>query len=695
MAVTVASLAIHLRLQTDPVAAVPEPTNTVLTGLLAWASADAARRAPMADESSLDQAIIAMCGYVYDAPPSRRGEGYANAWRSSGAAEMLRPWVRRRAVVLGVVDAPGEGGGAAPSGGGAAPSGATADVIVEQIGDTNPTLALTGDQVWHGSGIFIPASVDLLMLTTNVPLLMTEATSRIVWWAAVRRQPAGVVGEAYADDSITSIYRIGHDAAGQLLLGSSAQAASIVFVRADRLLTATARGGAGGLTRSEIQRLIDASLGDDPTGGILIGAVQVWARAGNSAAIPADKLALAVDSLARSSAANALMAGETALAASKAAAGAAGDAAGVADAAAGAADTAKAAADAAQTAADGAQTAADGAQTAADGAKTAADTKLTQTETDARVVAGVLPWSLTDNLDLVPQDKLPAPDDEVVARGLESLTAQSRLQAKAIIGLPAFTRNDNNDSTSNAKATRDTLGVFTPLIADTVFGTRTALALAAPVANQTRWVLLRRRVSDVAANPDDLYFARSIRPGETKEFDFNHLLTADASHAIYGAEIDADYTFLTVGVYRRRVSVSDTVAAVSWARAGNTELIPSAKLPVGGSTPIVGADALFTVTSTTSVAPGANWTARSIKIIEWTVQSAPPALGIWLKTIKTGKVATWVLIPFGSRVTGNRAQTSDGTGFSSVAPGYSVTGWRLTFGTFHGDAFTVEGYYAQ
>ena len=104
MAVTVGKLAVVLRIQTDPEAEVTEPHGTVLEDLLTWAQQECDARAPGASPAARDQAIYGLCGYVYDAPSSRRGEAYANAWRNSGADTILRRWVVRRAVVL-----PGDG----------------------------------------------------------------------------------------------------------------------------------------------------------------------------------------------------------------------------------------------------------------------------------------------------------------------------------------------------------------------------------------------------------------------------------------------------------------------------------------------------------------------------------------------------------------------------------------------------------
>lgn len=117
MAVTVGKLAQALRIQTDATADVAEPHKTILTDLLAWAEAEVSASAPRAPEVHSDQAIIVMCGYVYDSPSARRGESYANAWSNSGASTILRRYVQRRAVVLD----------------GEAPAGSTGGPGVDQV----------------------------------------------------------------------------------------------------------------------------------------------------------------------------------------------------------------------------------------------------------------------------------------------------------------------------------------------------------------------------------------------------------------------------------------------------------------------------------------------------------------------------------------------------------------------------------
>ena len=110
MAVSVADLAIDLRLLATPPAAgestsVPPGLATaqvaILTRLLATAETLVAERAPGAPDPLKDAATLAIAAYMYDRPTAGAGSRYANAWSFSGASEILTAHVRRRARVIG------------------------------------------------------------------------------------------------------------------------------------------------------------------------------------------------------------------------------------------------------------------------------------------------------------------------------------------------------------------------------------------------------------------------------------------------------------------------------------------------------------------------------------------------------------------------------------------------------------------
>ena len=110
MAVSVTQLAQSLRL-TDGEAAPTGSMLGILERLLGVGEAVVELRAPGAPQVTKDEAIVSMASYLYDRPKAAAESSYANAWRFSGAASIVAPWVVQR---LG--DASGEA--LPPSGGG-------------------------------------------------------------------------------------------------------------------------------------------------------------------------------------------------------------------------------------------------------------------------------------------------------------------------------------------------------------------------------------------------------------------------------------------------------------------------------------------------------------------------------------------------------------------------------------------------
>ena len=67
-----------------------------LTDLLAYASAEVTRIAPLAPDAVHDRAAISIVGYLYDRPTAGREMAYANVVRNSGAGAMLLPYRTHR-----------------------------------------------------------------------------------------------------------------------------------------------------------------------------------------------------------------------------------------------------------------------------------------------------------------------------------------------------------------------------------------------------------------------------------------------------------------------------------------------------------------------------------------------------------------------------------------------------------------------
>ena len=95
MAVTlsVAELAAALRLNDSA------DETAEVTRLLGYVSIAIPNHAPNAPDTVHNEAARRLGGYIFDQPEASRGDSYANAMRSSGAARMLLPYrVTGRAI---------------------------------------------------------------------------------------------------------------------------------------------------------------------------------------------------------------------------------------------------------------------------------------------------------------------------------------------------------------------------------------------------------------------------------------------------------------------------------------------------------------------------------------------------------------------------------------------------------------------
>ena len=122
MALTIDALATAMRLD-NPLE--PE-TSALLTRLLGVGRAIVDLHAPDAPEAVQDEAIIRIAAYLYDMPEAPAGSRYAMAWKNSGAASLLGPWIVRSASIISAAN------GKLPDGEGrSAVSGIDADTIRE------------------------------------------------------------------------------------------------------------------------------------------------------------------------------------------------------------------------------------------------------------------------------------------------------------------------------------------------------------------------------------------------------------------------------------------------------------------------------------------------------------------------------------------------------------------------------------
>ena len=79
---------------------VPMYYRTILTPNLAAATALVEARAPDAPDAAHNKAVVQIVGYWLDAPPAAPQRFGYNAWLHSGAAQILGPFIERRAEAI-------------------------------------------------------------------------------------------------------------------------------------------------------------------------------------------------------------------------------------------------------------------------------------------------------------------------------------------------------------------------------------------------------------------------------------------------------------------------------------------------------------------------------------------------------------------------------------------------------------------
>ena len=79
---------------------VPMYYRTILTPNLAAATALVEARAPNAPDAAHNKAVVQIVGYWMESPPSAPQRFGFNAWLQSGAAQILAPFIERRAQAI-------------------------------------------------------------------------------------------------------------------------------------------------------------------------------------------------------------------------------------------------------------------------------------------------------------------------------------------------------------------------------------------------------------------------------------------------------------------------------------------------------------------------------------------------------------------------------------------------------------------
>ena len=103
MSVTLAlgDLANQVRVSpTDDAADIPKGYVVILTRDLEAATSMVERRAPEAPDSAQNKAVVQIVGYWLESPQSPPQRFGFNAWLHSGAAQILAPFIERRAAAI-------------------------------------------------------------------------------------------------------------------------------------------------------------------------------------------------------------------------------------------------------------------------------------------------------------------------------------------------------------------------------------------------------------------------------------------------------------------------------------------------------------------------------------------------------------------------------------------------------------------
>ena len=99
--ITLGRLAEEVRVSaTDASSDVPTHYVNVLTTNLAAATALVEARAPEAPDDAMNKAVIAVVDYWLESPPAAAQRFGFNAYLQSGAAQMLAPFIQRRAQAI-------------------------------------------------------------------------------------------------------------------------------------------------------------------------------------------------------------------------------------------------------------------------------------------------------------------------------------------------------------------------------------------------------------------------------------------------------------------------------------------------------------------------------------------------------------------------------------------------------------------
>ena len=202
----------------------------------------------------LNEACVRFCAYLYDAPHTARGDGFANALRFSGAARFLLPY---RLHAAGTIGEAVEAANAAVG---------TADNAVTDVSVSGSTLRIT----------FADGTVREEAFTATGTAV--DQTARDA--AAAASSAAAAAATAAADATTTANGAAAAAATANTTANAAADAAAMA-----RPMPATPNEAAAGTSttiRSWTAALIRAAI---------LAVVPAWARTGDTSALPVTKIA--------------------------------------------------------------------------------------------------------------------------------------------------------------------------------------------------------------------------------------------------------------------------------------------------------------------------------------------------------------------------------------------------------------------
>ena len=98
---TLGDLAAQVRVSaTDDASDIPSGYVEILVRDLAAATSMVEGRAPDAPDDAQNKAVVQIVGYWLESPPSNPQRFGYNAWLQSGAAQILAPFIERRAQAI-------------------------------------------------------------------------------------------------------------------------------------------------------------------------------------------------------------------------------------------------------------------------------------------------------------------------------------------------------------------------------------------------------------------------------------------------------------------------------------------------------------------------------------------------------------------------------------------------------------------